>query len=280
MKLSAEDIAYHAEQIREQGFTVVENAIESALLGRLRSALDLYIDGSGHRYSATPFEGTKTIRIYNLLAIDQAFQAIPVHHNTLPIAEQVLDEELQLSSLSAIILGPDQEAQPIHCDTQQIPLPRPHPTIALNCMWAITDFTQANGATRIVPGSHKRDSHPPYGEHVESIPAEMPAGSVMLFDSTLWHGGGRNTTDERRYGISNYYCAGWMRQQENQQLGIPRNMLTGFPRRLLELCGFSVYKGQYGHIENHDPIEYLGHPRKGRMIWDTGDIMKTIHEGG
>lgn len=271
MALSAERVAQHVREIREQGFTVVDNAIPGDLVAALRGGLDRYIESSGHGYSTTGFEGTRTFRIYNLLALDPVFQAIPIHENALPIAEGVLDPGLQLSSLSAIILGPDQEAQPIHGDTQQIPLPRPHPTISLNCMWAITDFTEANGATRIVPGSHKFDRNPPYGEHVDSIAAEMPAGSVMFFDSALWHGGGANRTDERRYGIANYYCAGWVRQQENQQLGIPMETLKTFPRRLLELCGFSVYKGQYGHIANRDPIEFLGHERKGRMVWEASD---------
>ena len=279
MKLSEQDIARHVTEIREQGYSVVENAIEPELVADLRAALDHHIETTGHGYSNTKFEGTQTIRIYNLLAHAPIFQSIPIHHNTLPIAEGALDKELQLSSLSAIILGPDQEAQPVHSDTQQINLPRPHPTISLNCMWAITDFTEANGATRIVPGSHKYDSHPPYDAPVETVAAEMPAGSVMFFDSALWHGGGRNTTSERRYGIANYYCAGWVRQQENQQLGIPPEVLKTFPRRLLELCGFSVYKGQYGHIANHDPIEMLGHERRGRMVWEASDIANQKRQG-
>tara|TARA_R110002124_G_scaffold116303_1_gene272645 strand:+ start:1570 stop:2409 length:840 start_codon:yes stop_codon:yes gene_type:complete len=279
MKLSDRDIARHVSEIREQGYSVVENAMDPSLRRNIKEALDRYIDTSGHGYAGTQFEGMNTIRIYNMLALDPAFQIIPIHENALPIAEGVLDEELQLSSLSAIILGPDQAAQPIHCDTQQINLPRPHPTIALNCMWAITEFTEANGATRIVPGSHKNANLPPYGEEVQTIAAEMPAGSAMFFDSALWHGGGHNTTNERRYGVSNYYCTGWMRQQENQQLGIPKDRLENFPRRLLELCGFSVYKGQYGHIANHDPIEIFGHERRGRMVWEASDIIKEIQHG-
>jgi len=103
----------------------------------------------------------------------------------------------------------------------------------------------------------------------------MPAGSVMLFDSALWHGGGANTSDARRFAFSCAYCWGWMRQQENLQLGIPQDIAMRFPRRLQELCGYSVYKGQFGHIDNHDPIELLGRERGKRMVWEATDARKA-----
>ena len=103
----------------------------------------------------------------------------------------------------------------------------------------------------------------------------MKAGSVMLFDSALWHGGGANNSDERRFAFSCAYCWGWMRQQENLQLGIPQETAKRFPRRLQELCGYSVYKGQFGHIDNHDPIELLGRERGKRMVWEATDARKA-----
>ena len=102
---------------------------------------------------------------------------------------------------------------------------------------------------------------PEYGKDYDAVTATMPAGSVMLFDSALWHGGGANTSDARRFAFSCAYCWGWMRQQENLQLGIPHETARRFPRRLQELCGYSVYKGQFGHIDNRDPIELLGRER-------------------
>ena len=97
----------------------------------------------------------------------------------------------------------------------------------------------------------------------------------MLFDSALWHGGGANTSDGRRFAFSCAYCWGWMRQQENLQLGIPRETAQRFPRRLQELCGYSVHKGQFGHINNHDPIELLGRERGKRMVWEATDLKKA-----
>lgn len=260
--------AKHAAQIAEQGYTVIEGAASTALVGELRAALDRVEREHALGYAGSRFEGYQTVRIYNLLAYGEPFWQVPLHAAVLPIAEQVLDPELLLSSLSAITLGPGQEGQPLHEDTQQIPLARPRPPIALNAMWALSDFTEANGATRIIPGSHRYDGPPPFGAELPTVAAEMPAGSVMLFDSQLWHAGGTNTTAERRYAISCYYCVGWMRQQENQQLGVPMELAARMPRRLQELMGYGVWRGQYGHIANRDPIELLGRERTTRMIWD------------
>src|SRR5215813_9331439 len=97
---------------------------------------------------------------------------------------------------------PRQEAQPIHEDTQLIPLPRPHIPITVNAIWALSDFRSDNGATRIIPGSHKFDSSPEYGKAYDAVAATMSAGSVMLFDSALWHGGGANDSEARRFAFS------------------------------------------------------------------------------
>ena len=120
-------------------------------------------------------------------------------------------------------------------------------------MWAITDFTEENGATRLVPGSHLRDDPPNPLEIYDTIPAEMPRGSVLVWVGSLWHGGGANRTDERRVGIAMNYCAGYIRQQENQQLGVPPRLVKTFPRRLQELIGYSVYNGLVGHIDKSTP---------------------------
>lgn len=146
----------------------------------------------------------------------------------------------------------------------------------MNAMWAISDFTAANGATRMVPGSHKFDSPPPFGAQLPTVAAEMPSGSVMLFDSQLWHADGNNTTSHRRYAIACYYCQGWRRQQENQQLGVSLDWTRRMPRRLQELMGYNVWRRQYGHIANRDPIELLGQARTSKMIWDDERVQEII----
>ncbi|WP_423457689.1 phytanoyl-CoA dioxygenase family protein [Ottowia sp. VDI28] len=265
-----EQLAEWKQRFERDGYVVLEDVVSPDQVAMLKGALLSVEERNGFGYAKTSFEGFKTVRINNLLAYDEAFWDVPLQPSVLGLAELLLDRELLLSSLCSLTLGPGQTAQPLHEDTQQLTLPRPRPPLALNAMWALSDFTEANGATRIVPGSHKLDHAPPYGAQTETIAATMRSGSVMLFDSALWHMGGANTTDERRYALSCYYCAGWIRQQENLQLGIPRQTAAKFPRRLQELCGYGIYKGQYGHIENHDPIELLG--QEGRpTVWEATD---------
>jgi ectoine hydroxylase-related dioxygenase (phytanoyl-CoA dioxygenase family) len=161
----------------------------------------------------------------------------------------------------------------LHADDQLIPLPRPHPPIICNTMWAITDFTDENGATRLVPGTHRALNVPELGTTYETIPAEMSKGSVLVWVGSLWHGGGANRTDQRRVGIAMNYCAGYIRQQENQQLGIPPELVKTFPRRLQELIGYSVYNGLVGHIEKKHPAKVvLAENEDVDMVWD---LLKT-----
>jgi ectoine hydroxylase-related dioxygenase (phytanoyl-CoA dioxygenase family) len=268
--LDPDMLAAHAERIDRDGYTILEGVVEP----ELRDALTDDLVRLERFYGVTPsdngFEGTKTVRIYNLLALGKLYEGIPVHTNVLPVVEGVLDDGCLVSSLSSIAIDPGESAQPIHADDQLIPLTKPHVPTVCNTMWALTDFTEANGATRIIPGSHRRDHSPDFGAPYDSIAAEMPAGSVLVWHGSLWHGGGANTTDERRVGIAMNYCAGWIRQQENQQLGIPRDVAAGFSRRLRELCGYGVYNGLIGHIDKHSPAEMLGEPpAEDRMVWDA-----------
>jgi ectoine hydroxylase-related dioxygenase (phytanoyl-CoA dioxygenase family) len=187
----------------------------------------------------------------------------------LPLVERVLDPGCLVSSLSSITICPGERAQPIHADDQLIPLAKPHAALVCNTMWALTDFTEENGATRVVPGSHKSTRSPKYGQPYESIPAVMSRGSVLVWHGSLWHGGGANRTSERRVGIAMNYCAGYIRQQENQQLGIPLDTIRGFAPRLRELVGFSTYNGLLGHIDKRTPAEVLlGGDAANRIIWD------------
>jgi ectoine hydroxylase-related dioxygenase (phytanoyl-CoA dioxygenase family) len=257
-------LADHLERMKRDGFTVVEGAIEPSLVEALRD--DIY--RLERELAVAPaqniFEGTRTHRIYNLLARGAVYQQVPVHANVLPIVEGVLDRGCLVSSLSSIAIGPGETEQPLHADDQLIPLPKPHVSIICNTMWALTDFTIDNGATRVVRGSHLRDRSPlPFGELAEFQFAEMKAGSVLVFDGSIWHGGGANRTTERRLGLAMNYCAGWMRQQENQQLGIPLDIARGFSERLRKLAGFGLYKKLLGHIDKCSPDDLLedGPPR-------------------
>ena len=193
--LTDAEVQAHADRIRDDGYTVIEHAASPELVEGLKQALERIEREHNLGPAKTSFEGFKTVRINNLLTYDDLFWEVPLHDNVLPVVERVLDKECLLSSFCSLVLGPGQEAQPIHEDTQLIPLPRPHIPITINAIWALSDFRRDNGATRIVPGSHKYDSSPEYGKEYDAVTATMPAGSVMLFDSALWHGGGANTSE-------------------------------------------------------------------------------------
>ena len=267
--LSDTTVAEHVEAVRRDGWTVVPDAIDVGFLDALEEDLGRLERDLGIVPADNAFEGTRTTRIYNLLAHGPLYARIPVHPNVLPIVEGVLDPGLLVSSLSSIAIGPDESAQPIHCDDQLIPLPRPHPPIICNTMWAVTDFTEENGATRLCPGTHLLDHSPNLLEHYDSIPAEMSKGSVLVWVGSLWHGGGANRTSQRRVGIAMNYCAGYIRQQENQMLGIPVPLMRTFPRRLQELCGYSIYNGLVGHIDKQHPGKVvLDSDAPSGLVWD------------
>lgn len=262
------EIKAHAQRIAEDGYTILHDAIEADLL----DALDDDLRRLEHEHDVKPskndFEGEHTVRIYNLLVHGELYQQIPVHPNVLPIVERVLDPGCLVSSLSSISIDPGETAQPIHADDQLIPLGKPHVPTVCNTMWALTDFTEANGATRLVPGSHLLDHNPDYFGTYDTIAAEMPKGSVLVWHGSLWHGGGANATAERRVGIAMNYCAGFIRQQENQQLGIPRDIAREFSPRLRELVGYGVYNALIGHIDKRNPTFLLDEDGEHRMVWD------------
>jgi ectoine hydroxylase-related dioxygenase (phytanoyl-CoA dioxygenase family) len=104
----------------------------------------------------------------------------------------------------------------------------------------------------------------------------MPKGGVLVWVGSLWHGGGANTTSQRRVGIAMNYCAGYVRQQENQQLGIPLDIVRRFPRRLQELCGYSIYNGLIGHIDKQNPGKLLlGTDANSSLVWDYAKAPKN-----
>jgi ectoine hydroxylase-related dioxygenase (phytanoyl-CoA dioxygenase family) len=262
------DLDAHAVRIEREGYTILERVIEPELVAALLQDLQRLEEDLAVQPSRNLFEGTRTVRIYNLLAHGPLYERIPAHPAVLPLVERVLDRGCLVSSLSSIAIDPGERPQPIHADDQLLPLPKPHVPIVCNTMWALTEFTEANGATRVVPGSHHGDRSPEIGRDYETIAAEMPRGSVLVWNGSLWHGGGANRTDRRRVGIAMNYCAGWVRQQENQQLGIPRATVQRFPKRLRELVGYGVYHGLVGHIDKRSPAFLLGDPEGDGVIWD------------
>lgn len=273
------DLQVHRERLARDGFTVLADAVEPELTSGLREEVERVERQLNARPTPNPFEGPRTVRIYNLLAHGPLFARVPVHPAVLPLVEEVLGPECLVNSFNAITILPGERAQVLHTDDQLIPIRRPHPPIVCNTVWSLVDFTADNGATRVVPGSHRRDHAPgtlrdqATGRELarlarEAVPVPMRAGSVLVFDGSLWHCGGANRTRARRTAIAMNYCAGYLRQQENHFLGISREVAARLPARLRELLGYGMYAGLIGHVEKRDPATFLGAAAEGSVLFD------------
>lgn len=206
------------------------------------------------------FEGFSTQRIYALFAKTRAFDAQAIDPLVLGVVERVLGPGFQLSAPTGIGIGPGETAQNLHCDDVVYPIPRPHAELVVNTMWALDDFTEENGATHVVPGSHKWTDKTP-DARTETVRAVMPAGSVMFFLGSVYHGGGANTTDRSRLGVILEYCAGWVRPQENHLLGVPKAIVRELPERLQELLGYGISPPLLGNVDGRHPRKYLDDQR-------------------
>ena len=257
--MDAATFSQHLDTIEEQGYCIIENAIEPNLVEEVRTSVarledELNIEPRGNRA-----EGFATKRMYNLLDKDRVFWNLPVHSNVLPFAEHLLDEECLLSGTTCMNIGPGEVHQGLHSDDGLVNVQRPRIPFMVTTIWAFSDFTADNGATRIVPGSHKFDHEPRKGQEVEHIPAEMETGSVLVVNGGTWHCGGANNTDsDWRLGVSVQYCQGYMRQQQNQYYSLSPEDVKAMPQRLAALCGFTLYKGIMGHVDGASPGRFLG----------------------
>jgi ectoine hydroxylase-related dioxygenase (phytanoyl-CoA dioxygenase family) len=199
----------------------------------------------------------------------------------LEIIDAILGEDFLLSGTTSMHIGPGETAQLLHSDDGMITLPRPHPATMVTTMWALSNFQEKNGATRLVPGSHKNEaSMPQPGGGQETLAAEMPAGSVMFLHASTWHGGGPNRTNSsERYGLSIQYVAGWCRQQQNLMLGTPREVVATYSRKLQELIGYSMYQNVMGHVDREHPLTLLGVEESPNMVWDKMDNPDSVTRG-
>ena len=236
------------------GFAVVEGLLPRPALERARDDLRRVLaDTPGGRNA---FEGARTRRVYALFAKTRALDEAVVDPLVLGVLDRVLGH-YQLSAPTGIEIGPGELSQILHHDDGIYPLPRPHAEVVVNTMWALDDFTAANGATRIVPGSHRWVDEQPTA-HTPTVPATMAAGSVLFYLGSLWHGGGANTTARPRLGVVLEYAASWVRPQENHFLAVPAEIVRGLPERLQELLGYNIRPPFMGYVDGRHPRKVLG----------------------
>ena len=264
------DLTSHHAALKNDGYTILDRVIPDDVVEALLDDVRRLEQQQGSQPANNRFEGARTTRTYNLLAHGDVWQQVPVQPQVLELIEGVLGLQCLVSSLASISLAPGESAQVLHADDQVMPLEKPHAPTVANSMWALTDFTEANGATRLVPGSH-RWPNPDYRRsdaQTPTIAAEMARGSVLVWDGSTWHGGGANTSDGVRVGVAMNYCAGFIRQQENQQLGIPHEVAATFTPELRQLCGFGMYRGLTGNIEKQSPAALLFDDPDETPLWD------------
>ncbi|MHB1487186.1 MAG: phytanoyl-CoA dioxygenase family protein [Acidimicrobiales bacterium] len=237
-----------------EGFAVVPGVLGAEPLKRARQELYRILEETPRGRNA--FEGFGTQRIYALFAKTRAFDEAATDPLVLGVAEATLGAAFQLSGATGIHIGPGEEAQILHYDDAIYPLPRPHGEVVMSSLWALDDFTEANGATRMVPGSHRWVGEQA-GPDTATVAAEMPAGSVLFYPGSFWHGGGANGTVAPRLGVLLNYVASWIRPQENHVLAVPRSVVAGLPERLQELLGYNIYPAFVGYVDGRHPRRVL-----------------------
>lgn len=241
------------EALERDGYAIVEGFQDAGTLAARREGLlALLATTPGGR---NDFEGFSTRRVYGLFAKTRAFDSAAIDPVVLGVLDRVLGH-YQLSAPQAIQIGPGETPQNLHRDDEVYPLARPHAEVVVNTMWAIDDFTEVNGATHVVPGSHRWVEQRP-GAGTATVRAVMPAGSLMFFVGSVFHGGGANTSDRPRLGVILEYVSGWLRQQENQLLAVPRETVRGLPQRLQELIGYNIYPAFMGNVDGRHPLKTL-----------------------
>jgi ectoine hydroxylase-related dioxygenase (phytanoyl-CoA dioxygenase family) len=231
---------------------VTDRAVRDAILRELAPHLEIVDpDASINKvYEAdggtSNFYPGKTKRITALIARSETFRTFVTHPLMLSACDAILKPNCvhyQVHATAALKIGPGAREQVLHREEDPYQFFKvPRPRMILASMWAITDFTEANGGTHIVPGSHlwpqDRVASPD-----EIVAAAMPAGSVLLWMGGTLHGAGANRSDEWRYGIFLSYSLGWLRQEENQYIDVPGDIARTLDKPVRDLVGYRMHMG-------------------------------------
>ena len=248
-----------AAMIGRDGYAIVERAIAPALLDRARAELQPHLDATP--FGPDDFAGRHTRRTGGLVARSATCRDIVMHPLVLGAVGKVLGHatSFQLHLTQVIAIGPGEPGQTIHRDQWAFdffPFPQGY-EVQCNTIWAMTDFTDANGATRLVPGSHRFEDRREF-TYADTEPAEMPAGSVLFYTGALYHGAGANRSDGVRYGLNVTYSVSWLRQEENQYLSVPAELARTLPDELLRLMGYARGAYALGYVDDlRDPLDAL-----------------------
>ena len=239
------------------GVVILTGLVSGNALSTLQSDIGAVLDktpnGEGH------FWGKNTKRSGGLAKKSRIAQDMILHPTVLGAAKSVLEpfcDRIQLNLTQAIRILPGERAQVLHKDDEVFPLAGSGMELIVNALWAVDDFTRENGATQLVPGSHKTalsSDADRFPDPATISHAEMPAGSVLLYRASLLHGGGENASDKPRTGVAIGYSLGWLRQAENQYLNYPPEVARDMPPELQDLIGYEIHRPNLGWYEGQSP---------------------------
>jgi ectoine hydroxylase-related dioxygenase (phytanoyl-CoA dioxygenase family) len=280
------DAVYAA--LERDGAVIVEGLLGLDVVDRVNEEVDAAVaaaDPSEALFNPImeQFHGPFTKQVTGVPGISRSF-AVDVMCNPMLLAlcDRVLLPSCatyQLNLGHLLQRGPGSDEQWLHRDEAVwSDLPRPHPEVQLASVIAFVDFTRDNGATRVVPGSHRwpdrwlspaEQMARPRPEPHQIAYAEMPAGSAVIYSGGTIHAGGSNITDVQRRGAHLSYTLGWLRTEENNYLVVPPAVAATLPRRAQELLGYAIHDsigrggGYLGMYNMQDPVELMARGRLG-----------------
>ncbi len=253
----------------EAGCCVVTDAAAPEVMGAI--AAELAEHGDMASVGRSDFEGHTTRRTGAPLPRSATFRSIARHPAVLASGDHVLGHATtwRFSAAEYIEIGPGETAQRLHRDRWKYDMVEFGVEVEMNGMWAVTDFTEANGATRVVPGSHRwpaeQRPHPD-----DTVPAEMPCGSLFLYTGSVYHGGGPNESDEWRAGLSLQHAVGWLTQSTNQFLECPPAEVGDWDDELLRFIGYTKTGNGLGYWrDSEDPLTAVHPDRELPRGWAT-----------
>jgi ectoine hydroxylase-related dioxygenase (phytanoyl-CoA dioxygenase family) len=251
-----EDIA---QVIHRDGACVVTNAISSDVLDEVIREIQPFVDDTPP--GCNDFAGTSTTRTGGLVGRSPSTRSLIMHPLVLGVGKLILAETqaMQLTNTEIISIGPRETVQPLHRDQDVWPFPFPPGYVPqFSTMWPLNrDFTLENGATRLVLGTHRSGIRTSFDDS-EIAQAPMTRGSVLIWSGATYHGGAANNSGEIRQGANFTYAVGWLRQEENQYLVVPREIAKDLDDDLLRLIGYDRPTPELGNgIDHSHPLGFF-----------------------
>jgi ectoine hydroxylase-related dioxygenase (phytanoyl-CoA dioxygenase family) len=250
-----------AEVLRHDGCVIIADLAAAETMDRIRTEVEPHLAATGG--GNTEFLGTTTRRTGALIARSRTARPLIAHPTIIDTLDLVLGDHastFQIDLTQLVTIGPGEPAQTIHRDQwsfDRYPFPQGFEA-EIATMWAVTDFTEEAGATRMMVGSHRWEDDPHGVDPALSAPAIMSKGSVLLYTGSILHGGGANTTQASRIGMNVGYSLGWLRQEENQYLACPPEIARTLPEGLLRLMGYQRGAYSIGYVDNmREPLDWL-----------------------